>query len=78
MKLLNVKPIPQWTDETTHHHTAGIREYEDDAQELDPYYHLLAEVERKHMEKLHAMDFRRGTEVKIVLDQRKMPVYGKW
>jgi len=78
MKLLNVKPIPQWQDDSTHHYKVGIRAYEDEAQELDPYYHLLAEVERKHFERLQALEFRRGTEVKIVLDQKKMPVYGRF
>ena len=78
MKLLSVKPIPQWQDDTTHHYKVGVHAYEDEAQHLDPYYHLLAEVERKHVERQQALDFRRGTEVKIVLDQRKMPVYGRW
>jgi len=51
MKLLNVKPIPQWQDDTTHHYKVGVHAYEDEAQQLDPYYHLLAEVERKHVER---------------------------
>merc|ERR1712100_239388 len=51
MKLLNVKPIPQWQDDTTHHYKVGVHAYEDEAQQLDPYYHLLAEVERKHAER---------------------------
>jgi hypothetical protein len=51
MKLLNVKPIPQWQDDTTHHYKLGVHAYEDEAQQLDPYYHLLAEVERKHLER---------------------------
>lgn len=78
MKLLNVKPIPQWQDDTVHHYKVGVHAYEDEAQQLDPYYHLLAEVERKHVERQQALEFRRGTEVKIVLDQKKMPVYGRW
>ena len=78
MKLLNVKPVPQWQDDSTHHYKVGVHAYEDEAQELDPYYHVLAEVERKHFERLQALEFRRGTEVRIVLDQRKMPVYGRW
>lgn len=49
--------------------------YEDDAQHLDPYFHLLAEVERKHMERTQVYDFRRGTEVKINIDRRKEPKY---
>ena len=51
MKLLNVKPTPQWEDDTTHHYKIGIHVYEDDSQHLDPYFHLLAEVERKAAEK---------------------------
>jgi hypothetical protein len=78
MKLLNIKPIPQWQENNSHHYKTGVHDYEDTHQELDPYYHLLAEVERKHAEKQQALDFRRGTEVKIVLDQKKMPVYGRW
>ena len=51
MKLLNVKPLEQWEDESTHHYKVGTHTYEDDSQHLDPYFHLLAEVERKHMER---------------------------
>ena len=51
MKLLNVKPLEQWEDDTTHHYKVGTHTYEDDSQHLDPYFHLLAEVERKHMER---------------------------
>jgi len=68
MKILNVKPIPQWTETNSHHYKAAVKAYEDDSQELDPYYHVLAEVERKHVERQQAFEFRRGTEVKIVLD----------
>jgi hypothetical protein len=75
MKLLNVKPLEQWEDDTTHHYKVGTHTYEDDSQHLDPYFHLLAEVERKHMERQQTMDFRRGTEVKFVLDPRKRPAY---
>jgi len=53
----------------------GTHTYEDDSQHLDPYFHLLAEVERKHMERQQTVDFRRGTEVKFVLDPRKKPNY---
>jgi hypothetical protein len=51
MKLLNVKPVPQWEDDTVHHYKVGVHTYEDDNQMLDPYFHMLAEVERKAMEK---------------------------
>lgn len=78
MKLLNIKPIPQWQDETVYHYKSGVHSYEDESQELDPYYHMLAEVERKHVERQQAKKFRLGSEIKIVVDQKKMPIYGKW
>ena len=77
MKLLNIKPVPQWEDGTTHHYKVGVHTYEDDSQHLDPYFHLLAEVERKAMEKQQTFDFRRGTEVKFVVDPKKMPRYSQ-
>ena len=73
MKLLNVKPTPQWEDDSTHHYKLGIHTYEDDSQHLDPYFHLLAEVERKAAEKQQVIQFRKGTEVKFVVDPKKMP-----
>jgi hypothetical protein len=76
MKLLNVKPIEQWQDTSTHHFKLGSHTYEDDSQHLDPYFHLIAEVERKHMERQQAMDFRRGTEIKLLFDPKKKPVFG--
>ena len=51
MRLLNVRPTEQWQDDTIHHGKAGLKDYEDDAQMLDPEYHLIAEVERKHLDK---------------------------
>jgi len=51
MKLLNIKPNVQWNENNTHHYKMGVHTYEDDSQQLDPYYHLIAEVERKHMER---------------------------
>ena len=76
MKLLNVKPVPQWEETSTHHYKVGTHAYEDEAQELDPYFHLLAEVERKHAERHQAFEWRKGSEIKFVLDPRKTPVYG--
>jgi len=43
----------------------------------DPYFHLLAEVERKHLDRKEAMNFRRGTEIKLVPDARKAPVFSR-
>ncbi len=31
MKLLNVKPIRQWQDNTVHHYKLGVHTYEDDS-----------------------------------------------
>lgn len=75
MKLLNVRARPQWQDETTHHYKVGTHTYEDIGQQMDPYFHLIAEVERKHMERQQALEFRRGTEIKFVLDPKKKPQY---
>jgi hypothetical protein len=77
MKMLNIKPITQWEDDTTHHYKVGTHAYEDEAQATDPYFHLLAEVERKHAQRIHSYDFRRGTEVKFVMDPRKKPNFSK-
>jgi len=77
MKMLNIKPHTQWQDDTTHHYKVGTHAYEDDAQATDPYFHLLAEVERKHAQRVQSYDFRKGTEVKFVMDQRKMPKFSK-
>ena len=77
MKLLNIKPFVQWQDDTTHHYKAGIKGYEDEAQMTDPYFHLLAEVERQHLERNEAMAFRRGQEIKLIPDARKAPVFSR-
>jgi hypothetical protein len=52
MKLLNVKPIAQWQDESIHHYKMGVHSYEDRAQELDPAYHIIGEVEREYAERI--------------------------
>ena len=75
MKLLNIKPHTQWQDQSVYHYRVGMNAYEDESQMLDPYFHLLAEVERKHMERTHVYDFRRGTEIKINIDKKKVPQY---
>jgi hypothetical protein len=38
---------------------------------------MLAEVERKHVEKNQVQAFRRGSEIKFVGDPRKKPVYSR-
>ena len=52
MRLLNVKPYKQWEDKSVHHYKLGVHTYEDDSQMLDPMFHLLGEVERKHADRL--------------------------
>uniref|UniRef100_A0A7S3MZA8 Uncharacterized protein n=1 Tax=Strombidium inclinatum TaxID=197538 RepID=A0A7S3MZA8_9SPIT len=77
LKLLNIKPHTQWEDNSGYHYKAATHAYEDESQELDPYYHMVAEVERKHMERQQVQDFRRGTEIKFLLDPKKRPVFHK-
>jgi len=71
MKLLNVKPHRQWEDNSVHHYKLGAHRYEDDSQHLDPHFHLLGEVERKHAEKIMVQDFRRGAEVRFQVGDKK-------
>ena len=51
MKLLGVKPRVQWQDEHGYFNKMAVHNYEDEAQEIDPDYHLLAESERKAMDR---------------------------
>lgn len=73
MKLLNIKPHAQWEDDRLYHYKISTKAYEDEGQEMDPYFHLLAEVERRQMERTEAFNFRQGTEIKLLLDPKKKP-----
>jgi hypothetical protein len=75
MKLLNIKPLVQWQDDTVHHYKVGTHTYEDESQETDPYFHMIAEVERKHLERTESLNFRMGTEIKFIPDARKAPFF---
>lgn len=75
MKLLNVKPHKQWQDTSIHHYKLGAHTYEDDSQQLDANFHLLAEVERKHAEKIAVEEFRKGSEVKFEVSSSKRPAH---
>ena len=44
-------PQFQWEDTTNHHHKAGTYAYEDESQDPYPYFYLLPQVERKHMQR---------------------------
>ena len=75
MKLLNVKPHKQWEDTSVHHYKLGAHTYEDDSQHLDPNFHLLGEVERRHAEKIAVEEFRKGSEVKFEANDSKRPAH---
>jgi hypothetical protein len=75
MRLLNIKPHKQWQDTSTHHYKLGAHTYEDDSQHLDPYYHILGEVERKHAEKAAVEEFRKGSEIKFEVGNKRPAHY---
>jgi hypothetical protein len=75
MRLLNVKPHKQWEDTSVHHYKLGTHTYEDDSQHLDPNFHILAEVERRHAEKIAVEEFRKGSEVKFEVSDAKRPAH---
>lgn len=76
MKVLNVKPHNQWEDQNTHHYKLGVHEYEDEAQELDPTFHVLSEQERKEAEKQRIRQWRSGSEVRFAVPgSRPQPIH---
>ena len=70
MRLLGIKPKTQWQDTSTHHYKLGAHAYEDEAQEIDADFHLLSESERKHADRIKTEEWRRGSEIKMVVDGR--------
>jgi len=48
-----------------------VHEYEDDSQQLDPDFHVLSEVERKHAEKITTKEWRKGSEIKFQVGEKK-------
>jgi hypothetical protein len=52
-----------------------VHTYEDDGQQLDPAFHLLGEVERKYADRMSVEEFRRGTEVKFELSEKRPAHY---
>jgi len=71
MKVLNVKPHNQWEDKNTHHYKLGTHEYEDEAQELDPQFHILSEPERKEAELARVRKWRSGAEVRFEVGNKR-------
>ena len=49
--------------------------YEDEAQELDPEFHVLSEPEREEAEKHRVRKWRRGAEVRFELPNGPKPVH---
>jgi len=43
----------------------------------DPYFHLLAEIERQHLDRNVFINHRRGTEVKLIPDPKKAPKFAR-
>ena len=75
MRLLNVKPGPQWEDQSSYHNKLGLHAYEDDSQHLDPAFHILGEVERQYADRSAVEEFRRGSEVKFALNEKRPAHY---
>ena len=70
MKLLSIKPQVQWQDTSFFHSKLGVHDYEDGHQQHDVDFHLLSETERKHAEYLQTKEWRKGTEVRFVVDEK--------
>lgn len=65
LKLLNVKPATNWTDRAGYHHGLGVHAYYDEAQHIDPSYHMVTEAERIHVEKQEVQKFRDGMVIRF-------------
>lgn len=46
LRLLSIRPYKQWQDKANYHYKLGVHRYEDQAQETDPAFHTLSEIER--------------------------------
>lgn len=53
----------------------AVRTYEDDAQQLDPAFHLIGEVERQFADRIAVEEFRKGTEVKFSISDKRPAHY---
>lgn len=75
MRLLAIRPHTQWQDKSTHHYKLGVHRYEDEGQELDPAFHTLSEIERKHADEETTKEWRSGTEVRFQVGNKKVPQF---
>jgi len=48
-----------------------MHNYEDEAQEIDVDFHLLSESERKEADRIKTKEWRKGSEIKMVVDGRE-------
>lgn len=71
MKLIGVKPVRDWKDNTSTHMWLENHAYEDDHQETDPYFHMFGEIERKDVEEMLTRQWREGAEVKFEFHEKK-------
>jgi len=51
MKLLNIKPHPDWRDPVRSQEATVDYRYEHSIQQLDPYFYMQGEVQRQHFTK---------------------------
>lgn len=65
----------QWQDKSSYHNKMAVRTYEDDAQQLDPAFHLIGEVERQFADRIAVEEFRKGTEVKFSISDKRPAHY---
>jgi len=75
MRLLNIKPQSQWEDTHGYAWRFGAKRYEDFNQKYHDSFHTLAEVEREHQERIATKKWRRGSEVRFVVDGEKKPLF---
>jgi hypothetical protein len=48
-----------------------VHTYEDEAQEMDPTFHILSEAERVEAERLKIREWRSGAEVRFETKEKK-------
>jgi len=71
MKIMDIKPTRDWRDNTFTHSWMGNHKYEDENQELDPYFHIFGEVQRRETEEMKTKEWREGAEVKFELHEKR-------
>lgn len=75
LKILNVKPLSNWADDSLYHHSLGLKTFEDDGQYTDNQYLMHADVERQHVERAETLAFRQGAAIRFNVGGNKQPVF---